>query len=144
VTTTTTPQQQLDQVGEILAEQRGSVIGSSGAVPKALTALAVVLIVGILAVILTNVIYHGAGIIGWDFLSSPPENGMETGGIFPAIFGTVALVFLMVIFVVPLGVLTAIYLQEYTGTNSRFGFLNIGRLCSHDIYMITEFHELII
>jgi phosphate transport system permease protein len=43
---------------------------------------------------------------------------MEAGGIFPAIFGTVFLVILMVICVVPLGVLTAIYLQEYTRPDS--------------------------
>ena len=44
---------------------------------------------------------------------------MEAGGIFPAIFGTVALVMLMVIAVVPIGVFTAIYLQEYTSPTSR-------------------------
>ena len=44
---------------------------------------------------------------------------MEAGGIFPAIFGTVALVFLMVLAVVPVGVMTAIYLQEYTDPSSR-------------------------
>jgi phosphate transport system permease protein len=44
---------------------------------------------------------------------------MEAGGIFPAIFGTVALVLLMVIAVVPVGVLTAVYLQEYTSPESK-------------------------
>lgn len=90
-----------------------------GYIPKGLTLLAVVLIVAMLAVILGNVILGGYGIISWDFLSSPPENGMEGGGIFPAIFGTVALVVLMTIAVVPVGVMTAIYLQEYTRPDSR-------------------------
>jgi phosphate transport system permease protein len=44
---------------------------------------------------------------------------MEAGGIFPAIFGTLALVLLMVIMVIPIGVMTAIYLQEYTRPDSR-------------------------
>ena len=43
---------------------------------------------------------------------------MESGGIFPAIFGTVAMVILMVIAVVPIGVLTAVYLHEYTRPDS--------------------------
>jgi phosphate transport system permease protein len=90
-----------------------------GQISVGLTIAAVVIIVAMVAVILFNVVYHGAGIIGWDFLSKPPENGMESGGIFPAIFGTVALVILMVIAVVPIGVLTAVYLQEYTSPDSK-------------------------
>jgi phosphate transport system permease protein len=72
-----------------------------------------------LSLILAVVILGGIGTISWDFLSSPPENGMESGGIFPAIFGTAALVFLMVITGIPIGVLTAIYLHEYTRPESK-------------------------
>jgi len=93
---------------------------SSGALPKGLTLAAAVIIAAILAVILGNVVLHGAGTISWEFLSHPPEQGMEAGGIFPAIFGTVALVILMTIAVVPVGVMTAIYLQEYTRPDSKF------------------------
>ncbi len=92
---------------------------SSGIIPRGLTFLAVIIVAGMLAVILGNVIWGGAGTINWTFLSHPPENGMEAGGIFPAIFGTVALVLLMTIAVVPIGVLTAIYLQEYTRPDSK-------------------------
>jgi phosphate transport system permease protein len=84
-----------------------------------MTLAAVVIIVAMLAIILFAVIAGGAGIISWEFLSSPPEHGMEAGGIFPAIFGTVALVILMVITGVPIGVLTAIYLHEYTRPDSK-------------------------
>ncbi len=91
----------------------------SGAFPKALTLAAVAIIIAMLAVILFIVVFGGIGTVTWDFLSSPPENGMESGGIFPAIFGTVALVFLMVITGVPIGVLTAIYLYEYTKPDSK-------------------------
>ena len=92
---------------------------SSGLIPKGLTMAAVLIIVAILAVIFLNVILGGIGVISWSFLSHPPENGMESGGIFPAIFGTVAMVILMVIAVVPVGVMTAIYLQEYTRPDSK-------------------------
>ena len=92
---------------------------ASGAVPRGLTFAAVIIIIGMLAVILFNIVLGGAGIISWEFLTRPPEQGMEKGGIFPPIFGTVALVMLMTIFVVPIGVLTAIYLREYTNPDSK-------------------------
>ena len=44
---------------------------------------------------------------------------MTGGGIFPAIFGTFALVVLMTIAVIPLGVATAIYMHEYAPKRSR-------------------------
>jgi phosphate transport system permease protein len=92
---------------------------TSGIIPKGLTLAAVLIILAILAVIFGVVVYGGIGTISWDFLSRPPEQGMEAGGVFPAIFGTVALVFLMTISVVPIGVLTAIYLREYTRPDSK-------------------------
>lgn len=49
----------------------------------------------------------------WEFVSAQPRESNTEGGIFPAIFGTVMMVFMMSIFVTPLGVLAAIYLREY-------------------------------
>ncbi|MFQ5605384.1 MAG: phosphate ABC transporter permease PstA [bacterium] len=49
----------------------------------------------------------------WEFVSGEPRESNTEGGIFPAIFGTVMLVIIMSIAVVPLGVLAAIYLREY-------------------------------
>ncbi len=53
----------------------------------------------------------------WEFLVDEPREANTEGGIFPAIFGTVLMVFIMTIVVVPLGVLTAVYLKEYTSDN---------------------------
>lgn len=92
---------------------------TKGHLPRGLTLLAIIIIILMLAIILGNIVYGGLGTINWEFLSHPPENGMESGGIFPAIFGTVFLVILMVIAVVPVGVMTAIYLHEYTSPTSR-------------------------
>jgi phosphate transport system permease protein len=47
------------------------------------------------------------------FVSEDPRESNTEGGIFPAIFGTVMMVFLMSFAVAPLGVLAAIYLREY-------------------------------
>jgi phosphate transport system permease protein len=49
----------------------------------------------------------------WSFLADEPREANTEGGIFPAIFGTVMMVFLMTLAVVPLGVLAALYLREY-------------------------------
>ncbi|MBI3814465.1 MAG: phosphate ABC transporter permease PstA [Nitrospinae bacterium] len=49
----------------------------------------------------------------WEFVSDDPREANTEGGIFPAIFGTVMMVLIMSIAVVPLGVLAAIYLNEY-------------------------------
>lgn len=92
---------------------------SRGLIPRGLTFAAVIIILLILTIIIGNIFIGGVGTISWDFLTHPPEQGMEAGGIFPAIFGTVALVLLMVIAVVPVGVLAAVYLHEYTRPDSR-------------------------
>ncbi len=53
-----------------------------------------------------------AGRLG-GFLWDDPREANTEGGIFPAIFGTVMMVFLMTLVVVPTGVLAALYLREY-------------------------------
>ncbi len=49
----------------------------------------------------------------WTVLSEEPREANTEGGIFPAIFGTVMMVLIMSIAVVPFGVLAAFYLKEY-------------------------------
>ncbi len=53
--------------------------------------------------------FHRIGL----FISEDPREANTEGGIFPAIFGTVLMVILMSIMVMPLGVITAVYLHEY-------------------------------
>jgi phosphate transport system permease protein len=48
-----------------------------------------------------------------EFLVGNPRESNTEGGIFPAIFGTVMMVFLMSFAVAPFGVLAALYLREY-------------------------------
>jgi hypothetical protein len=81
--------------------------------------LACVLIIAMLAIILGNIITNGVGSVTFEFLTQAPAMGMAEGGIFPAIFGTFALVVLMTIAVIPLGVATAIYMHEYASKRSR-------------------------
>jgi phosphate transport system permease protein len=49
----------------------------------------------------------------WEFVSAEPREANTQGGVLPAIFGTVAMTMLMVVFVAPFGVITALYLREY-------------------------------
>src|SRR5690554_464059 len=73
------------------------------------------LVVGILIWILGFIIYNGFSVISWEFLTTGPTEGMTSGGVFPAIVGTVYLVIGSIIFAFPLGVMSAIYTSEYAG-----------------------------
>ena len=72
-------------------------------------------ILGIVVAILGDIFWKGKDIISWSFLSQEPLEGMTKGGIFPAIFGTVCIVVLMIAMALPLGVFAAVYMVEYAG-----------------------------
>ncbi len=91
----------------------------AGSLFQVLTALSCLIIVLMVVIIVGNIVLNGAGRLSPTFLTQAPEHGMTAGGIFPAIFGTVALVVLMTIAVIPLGVATAVYLHEYAAKRSR-------------------------
>ena len=86
-----------------------------------LTGLATWLIIAILVIILGNVVYHGWDTFSWRFISGNTDKDMfdaQHAGIFPMIFGTTARVIVMTLFVVPVGVITALYLVEYAPAGS--------------------------
>lgn len=88
-----------------------------------LTGAATLLILSILAIILGNIFWHGWHQFTWRFLTGGTERDMfsvENAGILPMIVGTTARVVLMTMFVVPVGVITAIYLTEYAHNTSLF------------------------
>jgi phosphate transport system permease protein len=89
------------------------------ALPRLLTLAATLVIALMLLVILGHIAWGGLGTIDWEFLTSPPHDGMMSGGIFPAIIGTFFLVILMTIAVVPIGVMSAVYLHEFARPDSR-------------------------
>jgi phosphate transport system permease protein len=79
----------------------------------ALSGLAALIIALMVAIIIGNILWFGWQTVTWEFLAGVPREGMTQGGIFPAIFGTVVLVLLMVVALVPFGVGAAVYLHEY-------------------------------
>lgn len=70
-------------------------------------------VVALLFVILAFIVIKGISVISWEFISEMPKEGMTQGGIFPAIVGTLCLVLGSMIFAFPVGVLAAIYMNEY-------------------------------
>ncbi len=106
-----------------------AVIG--GITMQALTAAACLVIVTMVAIIMSNILWNGVGRLSWEFLSQPPREHFTEGGIFPAIFGTAALVILMTVAVIPLGVSTAIYMHEYAPKRSRV--VNLVRLAIQNL-----------
>ena len=86
---------------------------------------ATVIILVILGYILYTVFNLGLERLSLEFLIEDPRDGMKAGGIFPAIFGTLALIFIMIIFVVPIGVMTAIYLNEYSQNNWLYRMIRL-------------------
>ena len=70
-------------------------------------------VVALLFVILAFIVVKGIGVISREFITAMTSNGMTEGGIFPAIIGTLCLVFASMIFAFPVGVFAAIYMTEY-------------------------------
>lgn len=78
-----------------------------------LTLIVIAFVMGIIIYLIVK----GSSAINWEFLSQKPRAGMREGGIFPAILGTLYLVIGTLIFSLPIGILAAIYLNEYASKN---------------------------
>ena len=88
-------------------------------IATALMALSFILVIIPLGFVLFTVIAKGASVINWSFLTnSIPPNVLPAsfGGIGPAVLGTLEITALATVLAVPLGVLGAIYINEYGGT----------------------------
>ena len=83
------------------------------------------LVVVILFVILGFIILKGASVISWDFLAQAPQEGMTSGGIFPAIVGTLYLVIGSSLISFPIGIMSGIYMNEYATNGKLIRFIRI-------------------
>ena len=92
---------------------------TSNRIATVLMVLAFVLVIIPLGFVLFTVIAKGASIISWSFLTSGPipPNVVPAGvgGMGPAVLGTLLITGLATLMAVPLGVLGAVYLNEYGG-----------------------------
>ena len=88
-----------------------------------LTGFATALILAILAVMLISILWQGMPGLSWRFITGGTDKDMfdvDKAGVLPMIIGTSARVILMTIFVLPVGVITAVYLTEYAHSTSLF------------------------
>ena len=79
----------------------------------ALLAVATLVVVVPILLVIAIIVVRGISAINWQFLTTMPTNGMKSGGIFPAIVGSVLLTIGTALAAVPIGIGGAIYLSEY-------------------------------
>lgn len=80
--------------------------------------------VAILGVLLTVIVVQGAPRLSLSFLTSPPSPRPADAGIYPALFGTIWVCFTCAIFTLPIGVGTAILLEEFKPRNKWASMLH--------------------
>lgn len=67
--------------------------------------------------VVVHLIRHAAPVLNWEFLSEFPRNNLKAGGIYPAIVGTFLMVAISLCVSAPIGILAAVYLNEYARDN---------------------------
>ncbi len=67
----------------------------------------------VLGILLVQILSHGFKWLDWQFITSFPSRFPEKAGIFPAIFGTLWMMSLTIVFSVPIGIASAIFLEEF-------------------------------
>ena len=66
-----------------------------------------------LLLIVGHLVSQALPLLTWDFLTTNPTGGMRRGGIWSALLGTIYLVTTSLLIAAPVGVLAAVYLNEY-------------------------------
>ncbi|MCD4718717.1 MAG: phosphate ABC transporter permease PstA [Desulfobacula sp.] len=79
-----------------------------------------------LALIVCFMLSRGWRAISWEFLSQAPKDSMTAGGILPCIVGTMALCLVTIFVALPIGVASAIYLNEYASQGKLVRFIRLG------------------
>lgn len=78
--------------------------------------ISLIVIVFVLGIIV-YLIVKGGNSLTWEFLTQKPSGGMKEGGISTVIIGTLYLVLGTLVFSLPIGILSAVYLHEYARKN---------------------------
>jgi phosphate transport system permease protein len=91
------------------------------------------LAMGMLALLLVDVVADGATHLTWDFINNFSSIAADQSGIQAALWGTIWLMGVCALFIVPVGVATAIYLEEYADNDkwwNRLVEVNIQNLAA--------------
>jgi phosphate transport system permease protein len=81
-------------------------------------AVPLVLFLAFVAYLCVYLMGNGLGVLSWEFLTKPPLKGMTEGGILPCIVGTALVTVVSLLFSVPMGICSGIYLAEYAPANA--------------------------
>ena len=68
-----------------------------------------------------DLVVHGAGALSWEFLTAAPGDAGRSGGLGPILVSTLLIVGVCVVFMLPLGFGTAVFLAEFTSRRSLLG-----------------------
>jgi len=79
-----------------------------------------------LVIIVYFLVARGWRAITWTFLSQAPQESMTKGGIFPCIVGTLCLSLGAIAVALPIGVASAIYLNEYAKPGKVIRIIRLG------------------
>jgi phosphate transport system permease protein len=92
--------------------------------------LSIMVALGVLVILITDVVTRGLPWLDWQFLTSFDSRFPERAGIKAAIYGTAFMMFFTILISLPLGIMSAIYLEEYSTDSrlNRFIELNISNL----------------
>jgi phosphate transport system permease protein len=106
--------------------------GTVGMLASGLFFVATALGVVVLAVLLVDVWRDGADRLSWDFLASFPSRFADRAGIKAALWGSLWILAFTVLFSFPLGVATALWLEEYAprGRFTQLVQMNIANLAA--------------
>jgi phosphate transport system permease protein len=78
-----------------------------------------------LVLILSHLLIEAMPLLSWDFLTTEPTGGMRKGGVWSALLGTIYLVGVSLCISAPIGVLAAVYLNEYAKDNWWTRIINL-------------------
>lgn len=82
----------------------------------------------ILFTLIADVVMRGAPVLrerGADFLTTPTSSRAERSGVAQGVFGTLMMAVFVALFAFPVGIMTAVYLEEYAPDNRLTRFINI-------------------
>lgn len=79
-----------------------------------------------LAVIVFFLVAKGWRAVNWTFLTQAPTDSMTKGGILPCIIGTLALSLGAILVALPIGVASAVYLNEYARPGRTLRMIRLG------------------
>ena len=94
-------------------------------ITKTLMAVSAALIIAAFIGIAGYILYRGVTHISWEFLSTKPSLLKGTNGILPNILNTVYIVIMTLLVVLPLGVGSAVYLNEYAKNKKAVGMIEL-------------------